>query len=530
MKSSSLLAAASALAICGVFSPSVAQAAGPSPTAPVAPRSTQPNVIVILADDLGYNDTGAYGSKIIRTPNIDRLAAEGARFTDAYVTHPVCAPSRAGLLTGRYQERFGYEFNPVGRDRTGGVALDEVMIGQIMKSAGYATGMVGKWHLGEPAGYHPADRGFDEFFGMTAGASTYIVDPKPDDHFFTVPGSEAAERTTAEPDPRLAAMSLEQRLAFLRNRAPIYRGHTKVDEREYLTDAFTRESLAFIDRHRDKPFFLYLAYNAPHTPLQAPAKYYARYPDIKDPATRTYAAMVSALDDGVGEILQKLKDTGLDQDTLVIFLSDNGCAGYLDGACSNEPLSGFKALHLEGGVRVPFVMRWPGRIEAGHVDRRPVSSLDIVPTAAALAGATLPADRIYDGVDLTPFVTGRDPGVPNPTLFWRAGVNFAIRDGQWKLLLMNKAPPKADGEAEGLPPIMPDGVQARIGPEGQHTMLYDLSSDAAEMRNVAHEHPQVTAQLRAKLDDWNRMLKDPAWTSRRWLTFTWDNQNLQQFN
>lgn len=239
--------------------------------------------------------------------------------------------------------------------------------------------------------------------------------------------------------------------------------------------------------------------------------------------------MVSALDDGVGAVLQKLKDTGLDQNTLVIFLSDNGCAGYLRGACSNAPLSGFKALHLEGGVRVPYIMRWPGHIKAGEVDPRPVSSLDIVPTAAALAGAALPADRTYDGVDLTPFVTGRDPGVPNPTLFWRAGVNFAIRDGQWKLLVMNKAPGKTEGEDEA-PPIMPDGVPARIGPEGQHTMLYDLSSDSAETRNVAREHPDIAAQLRAKLDDWNRTLADPIWTSRRWLTFTWDDQNLQQFN
>ncbi len=524
-----LLMAASAIAICGPLMPLAARAADVPSATRAAPRADAPNVIVIVADDLGYNDTGAYGSQIIRTPNIDRLAREGVRFTDAYVTHPVCAPSRAGLLTGRYQERFGYEFNPVGRDRNGGVSLQEIMVGQIMKSAGYSTGMVGKWHLGEPEGYHPADRGFDEFFGMTAGASTYILNPKPTDHFFTVPGSEAAERTTNEPDPRLAAMSPAQRLKLLRDKAPIFRGRASIEENEYLTEAFTRESLDFIERHRDEPFFLYLAYNAPHTPLQAPDKYYARFPEIADQGTRTYAAMVSALDDGIGEILRKLKDTGLDDNTLVIFLSDNGCAGYLRGACSNAPLSGFKALHLEGGVRVPFIMRWPGQIAPGQVDKRQISSLDIVPTAAGVAKTKLPADRAYDGVDLTPFVTGRNSEAPNPTLFWRAGVNFAVRDGQWKMLVMNKAPSGDEADKSGAP-IMPDGVQARVGPEGQHTMLYDLSNDLGELRNVASDNSDVVVDLRAKLETWNASLTEPGWTSRRWLNFVWDEETLQQFN
>lgn len=500
-------------------------------TAPVGQEAPArpPNVIVILADDLGYGDTSVYGSTIIRTPNIDRLAAEGVRFTDAYVSHPVCAPSRAGLLTGRYQERFGYEFNPVGRDETGGVSLHEIMIGQIMKSAGYATGMVGKWHLGTPKGYHPADRGFDEFFGMTAGGSTYIIDPRTSDHFFNVPGADAAERTTAAPDPRLATLPLDQRLKLVRGMAPIYRGHQIVEEHDYLTDAFTRESLSFIDRHRDKPFFLYLAYNAPHVPLQAPDKYYARFPEIADPAKRTYAAMVSALDDGVGAVMQKLKDAGLDRNTLVIFLSDNGCAGYLRGACSNAPLSGFKALHLEGGIRVPFIMHWPGHIAPRQVDDRQISSLDIVPTAAALAGAALPKDRVYDGVDLTPFVTGRNAGVPNPTLFWRAGVNFAIREGAWKMMVANKAPASSSTD-NSVPPIMPDGVQAKIGPEGQHVMLYDIPADMKEQRNLATANPQVVARLKGELSEWNGTLIQPEWTSRRWVYFSWDNQKLQLFN
>ncbi|MBS0478748.1 MAG: sulfatase-like hydrolase/transferase [Proteobacteria bacterium] len=524
------LAAFSAAGGNGV-SPAAAAATAPSAPSARAPaaRAAPPNIIVILADDLGYGDTSVYGSPVIRTPNIDRLAAEGTRFTDAYVTHPVCSPSRAGLLTGRYQERFGYEFNPVGRDNKGGVSLREIMIGQIMKTARYATGMVGKWHLGTPAGYSPADRGFDEFFGMTAGASTYIIDPKPDDHFFNVPGAEAAERATAEPDPRLAALPFDQQLKFFRSKAPIYRGHTIVEERSYLTDAFTREGVSFIERHKKQPFFLYLAYNAPHVPLQAPDKYYARFPEIQDPAKRTYAAMVSALDDGVGAIMQKLKDSGLDRNTLVIFLSDNGCAGYLKGACSNAPLSGFKGTHLEGGIRVPFIMRWPGRIPAGRVDDRQISSLDIVPTAAALGGAKLPRDRVYDGVDLMPFITGKNPGVPNPVLFWRAGVNFAVRNGPWKMMVANKAPASVSVDLS-VPPIMPEGVQARIGPEGQHVMLYSLPTDIAEKRNLATANPRVVAKLKGELAKWNKTLVLPQWTSRRWAYIRWDDENLQLFN
>lgn len=492
-------------------------------------RSRQPNVIVILADDLGYGDTSVYGSKDIRTPNIDRLAAQGVRFTDAYVTHPVCSPSRAGLLTGRYQERFGYEFNPVGRDETGGVSLREIMMGQILKGAGYATGMVGKWHLGQPRGFFPTDRGFDEFFGMTAGASTYIVNPQPGDNFASAPGADLAERTTTAPDPRLATMKLKERLNFARGRAPILRGSKPVDEKVYLTDAFTREGVSFIDRHKTQPFFLYLAYNAPHVPLQAPAKYYARFPEISDPVTRTYAAMVSALDDGVGEILAKLEKEGLADNTLVVFLSDNGCAGYIGKACSNAPLSGYKATHLEGGIRVPFIMRWSGHIKAGQVDDRQISSLDIVPTAAALAGAKLPADRRYDGVDLIPYVTGRNAQVPNPTLFWRAGVNFAMREGPWKLMMVNKAP-AGTPDAGAAAPIVPNGVQAKIGPEGQHTMLYSLPGDIGELNNLVGTNPKVVARMQAKIRWWNGTLAQPEWTSQRWVYSQWDNEKLQLFN
>jgi arylsulfatase A-like enzyme len=502
--------------------------AAPATAQAAAKSERPPNVIVILADDLGYDDTAVYGSKYIKTPNIDALAASGVRFTQAYVSHPVCSPSRAGLLTGRYQERFGYEFNPVGRDEHGGVSLNEIMVGQIMKTAGYSTGMIGKWHIGESKGYYPSDRGFDEFFGMAAGGSTYLINASPGDEFFTVPGADGAERTTTEPDPRFATMTPDERLVATRAMAPISRNHQVVEEKEYLTEAFTREGKSFIDRHKDKPFFLYMAYNAPHVPLQVTKKYYDRYPNIADKGTRIYAGMVSALDDGVGELVAKLKADGLDKNTMIIFLSDNGCAGYLKGDCSNAPLSGFKGQHLEGGIRVPYIVSWPGHVPAGKVDDRQVSSLDIVPTAAALGHAKLPSDRTYDGVNLMPYLTGKNKGVPNPTLYWRAGVTYAIRDGDSKMWVANNAPPGAKA-GEGAP-VTPDGKMAKISAYGQHVMLYDLKTDISEKHNVAAEQPGTVAKLKAKLAAWEKTLGHPQWTSMRQSYQKYDNTILEMYN
>lgn len=484
----------------------------PSATAvgAAAPQPPRPNVIVILADDLGYGDTGAYGSRIVKTPNIDALAADGVRFTQGYVTHPVCSPSRAGLLTGRYQTRFGWEFNPVGRDRRAGVSLGETFVPQIMKSAGYATGMIGKWHLGEVDGYYPTDRGFDEFFGVTAGASAFIVDRKDGDEFHTPKGAEASYRTTVA-DTLPPGTSEADRMPMIRDKAPVRRGKQVVEEKRYLTDAFTAEAVNFIGAHKDKPFFLYVAHTTPHTPLQATAKYIDRYRDIQDPGKRVYAAMVSSLDDSVGAIRAKLKAEGLEKNTLIVFLSDNGCAGYVLGACTNAPLNGFKGTHLEGGVRVPFIVAWPGHIQGGRVDPRTVSSLDITPTAAALAGATLPKGS--DGVNLMPYIAGPNKAVPNPTLFWRAGANFAIRDGDWKMWLVNRAEP-GEKPAE-TPAVTPEGAHAVVSSLGQYVMLYDLKADPSETRNLAAAHPDVVARLRAKIEAWDKSNVAPQWTSMR---------------
>ena len=434
---------------------------------PAFAQARKPDVIVILADDLGYGDTGVYGSKIAKTPNIDALAASGIRFTDAYVTNPVCAPSRAGLMTGRYQQRFGYEFNPVGRDRAGGMSLHEITIAQIMKSAGYATGAVGKWHLGQPAGYYPTDRGFDYFFGMGSG-SDYIIDPEPGDEYIGPGGKDIvvpAAGLSGMPDgERLKAL-----LQWIRDRHPITRDGQVVRVHEYLTDALTREAVGFIDRNRSRPFFLYLAQHAPHAPLQAPGKYIDRFRDVADPGKRVHAAMVAALDDGVGAVIATLRKDRIYDDTLVIFLSDNGCPGYLHGACSNAPLSGYKRWLAEGGIRIPYIVSWPGHLPAGQVDHRQVSSLDILPTAAALARAKLPADRTYDGVDLLPFLQGDSNAIPNPKLYWRDGVDFAMRDGDSKLWICDIALHRTTSDDEvasvkagrrqklAVPAIGPDG-------------------------------------------------------------------------
>lgn len=484
---------------------SLALAVSSAQAAPVR----KPNIIVIVADDLGYGDTGVYGSKIIKTPNIDALAADGVRFTQGYVSHPVCAPSRAALLTGRYQTRFGYEFNPVGRDRTGGVSLDETFIGQVMQKAGYHTAMVGKWHLGVSGPYHPVARGFDEFFGTTAGANAFIVDPQPGDEYHTPPGAEATY--SAAEGAGVGGGSEPEQMLRLRAAAPITRGREPVEVKQHLTEAFTDETLRIIGENKAKPFFIYLAHTTPHTPLQAPAKYIARYKHIENKGQRVYAAMVASLDDSVGAIRAKLKAEGLEKDTVIVLLSDNGCAGYIGDACSNAPLNGYKGMHLEGGVRVPFIMTWPGHIKPGQVDPRVVSSLDVAPTAAALAGATLPKGS--DGVDLTPYVTGKRADTPNPTLYWRSGLNFAIRDGDWKMWMVNRADP--DETANNSSGVTPDGVTAKASPLGYFVMLYDLKTDPAETTNLAGARPEVVAQLRTKIEAWDKGNVPAQWTSMR---------------
>lgn len=505
---------------------------------PAFAQARKPNIIVILADDLGYGDTAAYGSRIAKTPNIDALAASGIRFTDGYVTNPVCAPSRAGLMTGRYQQRFGYEFNPMWRDRTGGMSLHEITLAQIMKSAGYATGAVGKWHLGQPAGYYPTNRGFDYFFGMAGGGSDYIIDPQPGDEYIGPGGMDIvvpAAGLSAMPQGRRLKAVLER----IRDQHPITRDGKVVRVDDYLTDAFTTQAVEFIDRNRGRPFFLYFAQHAPHVPLQAPKRYIDRFRGVKDPGKRVYAAMVSALDDSVGAVIATLKRDGIYGDTLVIFLSDNGCAGYNHGACSNAPLSGYKRWLAEGGIRIPYIVSWPDHLPAGRLDHRQVSSLDILPTAAALAHAKLPADRVYDGVDLIPFLDGRNGGIPNPKLYWRDGVDFAMRDADMKLWICAVAPrqatpaPRQTARGAGAGPTPSrrkrNLVVPAIGPAGRHVMLYDLADDIGESHDMAATHPSEVAHLEGEIAGWDQTLVKPQWPRSKHSTVDFDGQSLELF-
>ena len=267
-------------------------------------------------------------------------------------------------------------------------------------------------------------------------------------------------------------------------RNPIYRNTTPVEEDEYLTDAFAREAAAFIDRHQKEPFFLYAPFNAPHEPFQATKKYLDRFPTVKDERRRVYMAMVSALDDGVGAILKKLRDTGLEKDTLVVFLSDNGCATYT-GACTNDPLRFGKLTQLEGGIRVPFAIQWPGHLKAETVSDQVISSLDLFPTAVAIAGGEPPKDRVLDGVNLLPYLTGRNKAAPHDVLCWRNGPSAAVRKGNWKLF-KNR----------------------------DHFWLFDLSKDLAEQKNLAARHPEIVEQLKKELARWEAQMKEPLWPCR----------------
>ncbi len=430
------------------------------------PTARQPNIVIIMGDDLGVCDVSMYGCKDIPTPHIDSIAAKGVKFTNGYVTAPVCSPSRAGLMTGRYQHRFGFEFNagPLQRavnEKEMGLPLTEITLAQALKQAGYATGMVGKWHLGMHEKFQPTQRGFDEYFGFLFGANAYL-DPKRSDAV----GGEAAA-------------------AWPRNKLnPIYRNQAPVEENEYLTEAFAREAVAYIERHKTAPFFLYAPFNAPHLPLQATRKYVERFKHITDERRRVYAAMVSALDDAVGAILKKLRDSNLEKDTLVVFLSDNGCATYT-GACTNDPLRYGKLTHFEGGFRVPFAMQYPARLKAGMTYDKPISSLDLFPTALALAGGAMPKDRPYDGVNLLPYLTSPGKKTPHEVLCWRNGENAGVRKGNWKLF-------------KG----------------GDKYWLFDLSKDAGEKQNVADKFPQVVEELKKELQKWEAQMKAPLWPCR----------------
>ena len=459
--------------------------AAPEADAPTAEAEAgpPPNIVLILADDLGYADIGIYGSEVISTPNIDALAASGVRFTAGYVSHPVCSPSRAGLMTGRYQQRHGWEFNPAGRDVGAGMNLEETTLADRMKALGYRTGMVGKWHLGHQEPHHPMSRGFDEYFGVLEGGSTFIDSSLPGVEYGSIRGEDG-------PTVR---------------RNKVLRGFEEEKVDRYLTDVFTEEATDFIERSagEDEPFFLYLSHTTPHTPLQATAEYLDAYRHIEDQRTRVYAAMVASLDESVRQVVETLKAQGVYENTMIVFASDNGCAGYIHSACSNAPLFGFKRYHHEGGVRIPFIIGWPEGIEGGQTINHPVITLDFTATFTAAAGEEAATG---DSVNLLPYMTGEADGAPHEYLYWRAGPSLAIRDAQYKLIKLNRTDfrPENLGRDGRLEP--PEAGWQTDSPHGQVTFLYDLETDVGELNNLASEQPEVVARLEAELDAWRATL------------------------
>jgi len=461
---------------------------------PSATAERPPSVVVIFVDDLGYGELGCQGNREIPTENIDSLAAAGVRFTDGYVTASYCSPSRAGLLTGRYQTRFGYELNPVGahnQDPRAGLPGSEVTLAAHLRDAGYATALIGKWHLGGTAAYHPLRRGFDEFFGFLHEGHFYVPPP--------YHGVTTMLRRKALPGGG-RGRAVDGRLIHTTHMGhneppydagnPILRGGQPVVEPAYLTDALTREAVDFIGRHRRRPFFLYLAYNAVHSPLQAADAYMERFAHIEDVHRRIFAAMLANLDDGVGRVLEKLRDEKIEEKTLVFFISDNG-GPTRELTSSNAPLRGGKGEVYEGGIRVPFLVQWKGRIPGGRLYRHPVISLDVYATAASVADAPVPTGRPIDGVDLLPYLTGRRDDRPHETLFWRMGPRTALRTGDWKLV--RNAKPGGDSPWE----------------------LYDLAADITESNDLAPRQPEKLRELVRIWRQLNGEMIEPIWDPRR---------------
>ena len=473
-------------------------AAGPA-SPPIGERP--PNIVLIVADDLGINDVTAEGAGtgvadgLVPTPNIDAIAHQGADFTVAYAGNATCSPSRAALMTGRYPQRFGFEFTAVPDQLAKyvpryspqnlphptlyhaelqsqvpsmgamGMPASEVTIAELLRTRAYHTIHLGKWHLGEAPGLRPEDQGFDESLGFMPGASKYEPD-------------------TAGPGAKLPDNPLDRLLWLAATDAVQFNGSKPFHAGEYMTDYLSDQAAAAIAANRNRPFFIYLAYNAPHTPYQATKGDYAALAAIKDPRARVYGAMVRALDRGVGKVLAALKAQGLDHNTIVIFTNDNGGTSRTGLSSINRPYRGWKGTFFEGGIRVPFFVRWPERIPAGLRLAMPVHFVDVLPTLAAAGGAGLPRDRKIDGIDLLPFVTGQAAPLAARTFFWRSGSYEAVRDGDWKL---------------------------QVSQDPRRLWLFDLAADPTERSDLSAQRTDVVNRLRAELAAHDREMAKPLW-------------------
>ncbi|MFC2113439.1 sulfatase [Bacteroidota bacterium] len=427
----------------------------------VVNASERPNIILLFADDAGYADFGFHGSKEMKTPNLDQLAREGVRFTQGYVSASVCGPSRAGLMTGKYQQRFGFEENNVpgymskysAADGINmGLPLDQKTMGDYFKSLGYSTAYFGKWHLGGTDKFHPTRRGFDEFYGFRGGARSYFAYPE-------------------EPGEKMN--KLEQ-------------GFGNFNEHEgYLTDVLAEEAVSFIEENQDKPFFAFIAFNAVHTPMEATQEDMDQFPELEG-TRKELAAMTLAMDRACGKVLDKLAELGLDKNTIVVFTNDNG--GPSDrNASVNLPLSGTKSNHLEGGIRVPFLMRWPSVIKENSVYSFPISTMDLLPTFFEAAGGDMNSLKDLDGVSLLPYLKGGDTERPHQVMFWKKDARAVIREGDWKLIRFPDRPAE----------------------------LYNIEEDISEHNDLATEYPDKVKDMFKKLFEWECTLERPAWLLKK---------------
>lgn len=428
----------------------------------VAFGSKKPNIVLLFSDDAGYADFGFQGSKVMITPNLDKLASEGVVFTQGYVSASVCGPSRAGIMTGKYQQRFGFEENNVPNFMSCNTALDgenmgmplnQVTIGDHLKKLGYATAFFGKWHLGGADCYHPTKRGFDEFFGFRGGDRSYFE------------------------YPNVSKVAKDKRLE---------RGFGNyVEPERYLTDKLGEEAVDFIERNQDKPFFAFVSFNAVHTPMEAEEKDMNKFPQLFGKRQQV-AGMTLALDRACGLILDKLKKLGLDENTIVVFTNDNG--GPTDkNASINLPLAGTKSNHLEGGVRVPYVMRWPGEIKADTKYDYPVSTMDLLPTFVDAAGGDSKSLEQIDGVDLMPYIKKENTNRPHEVLFWKKACRASVRKGDFKLLRFPDRPAE----------------------------LYNIIDDESEQNDLAVQYPDKVREMYKMIFEWESTLERPRWLLKR---------------
>ncbi|MCM2678520.1 sulfatase family protein [Echinimonas agarilytica] len=449
----------------------------------------RPNILWILVDDMGYGDVGFNGSTDIRTPNLDTLAQQGMTFDAAYNVHPFCGPSRAGLMTGRYPHMFGSQFNLPTSDISGGLGIDsnETFISKTLQNSGYYTGVVGKWHLGETAEFHPHQRGFDEFYGFLNGGHSYFPEK------FKPQYEKQREQGL--------------NLAIFPYLKPLEHNGKEVDEKEYITDGLSREAVNFIEKAADKkdqPFFLYLAYNAPHSPMEAKQEDMDQFPDIQDEKRKIYAGMVYAIDRGVKRIVESLKATDQFDNTLIVFWSDNG--GRPPLGASNHPLRGRKGSALEGGTRTPMLFHWPEKIKGGQHFKHPVSTLDFYPTFAGLAGAEVPKDKKLDGVDIWPSLKSNTTPRKGKMLYvmrHRYGFSeVSARRDNWKA----------------------------VNIEGKRWELYDIEKDIGETTDLSAKYPNVLREMVAEMEIWSWQHTQPEWFHIHAEGVQWREKSMPRFH